>query len=99
MLNRAFTIGVAKIPHCRVCADAYNVAARDRGEKGDHMPKDLKTDQALLQRLEAAAHRHVGREELHRQRVSFIYGNLPKESTITRHQIEERLARIEGATA
>lgn len=63
------------------------------------MPNDLKTDQALLQRLEAAAHREVGREELLRQRVSFIYGNLPEESTITRHQIEERLERFAGGVA
>jgi hypothetical protein len=63
------------------------------------MPKDLKTDQSLLDRMEAAAKRGMSRDEMLRQRVSFIYGSLPQESSITRHQIEEHLARREGGVA
>ena len=59
----------------------------------------LKTDQKLLDRLSASARGGVTKEELHKQRVSYVYGNLPKESTATRKQVEEALARIEGGTA
>jgi hypothetical protein len=60
------------------------------------MPTNLKTDAGLLEQLAWAAKRHITRDELHAQRVSFIYGNLPEGSTITRQHIEEVLAQIEG---
>lgn len=63
------------------------------------MPTDLKTDEDLLRRLAEAARQVLTRAELHQQRVSFIYGNLPSDSPITRHQIEEALARIDGESA
>jgi hypothetical protein len=59
----------------------------------------LKTDQKLLDRLTESTKQPVTKEELHKQRVSFVYGNLPRESTVTRKQVEEALARIEGGTA
>ena len=59
---------------------------------------NVKTDKKLLDRLETAAKRVLTKDELYRQRVSFVYGNLPKESTITRHQVEAVLAKIEGET-
>ncbi len=62
------------------------------------MPVELKTDSALLARLQAAARHEVTKQELRRQRVSFIYGNLPNESQITKHQVEAAIARIEGET-
>lgn len=58
---------------------------------------DIKSDTDLLRRLQTA--RQVSREQLRRQRVSFIYGSLPQGSAITRHQIEETLDRSEGAAA
>jgi len=61
------------------------------------MPTDIKTDSALLRRLHAA--REVTREQLRRQRISFIYGALPGDSTITRKQIESALDRSEGTAA
>lgn len=61
------------------------------------MPNDIKSDGALLRRLHAA--QEVTKEQLRRQRVSFIYGALPQDSTITRQQIERALDRAEGATA
>lgn len=55
-----------------------------------------KTSEELLRRLQEAAKRTLTKDELHRQRVSFIYGNLPDDSPITRNQIESVLARSEG---
>ena len=59
----------------------------------------LKTDEKLLARLTASTKQPVTKEELHLQRVSFVYGNLPKESTITRQQVEDAIARIEGGAS
>lgn len=56
----------------------------------------VKSDSNLLEKLYHAAHRALSKEELHQQRVSFIYGNLPKDSTITRDQVEQAIARFEG---
>jgi hypothetical protein len=60
---------------------------------------DLKTDEKLLARLSKSATQPVTKEELLRQRVSYVFGNLPKNSTITRKQVEDAIARIEGGTA
>jgi hypothetical protein len=54
------------------------------------MPTDLKTDRKLIDRLEKSG-RFVTREQIKRHRVSHIMGSLPKESTITRRQIESIL--------
>lgn len=63
------------------------------------MPTQIKTDPALLKRLAAGAKRKVSKEQQHRQRVSFIHGGLPANSTITRAQIESVLAKMEGEAA
>jgi hypothetical protein len=59
------------------------------------MPTNIKTDQGLLNRLRASG-RHVSKDQLRHQRVSFIFGALPADSNITRQQIETTLARSEG---
>ena len=61
------------------------------------MPNDIKTDGDLLRRLQTA--RGLTREQLRQQRISFIYGALPGESTITRAQIERTLDQAEGQAA
>ncbi len=61
------------------------------------MPTNLMTDQGLLLRLSAAAARGVSPQERRKQRVSFVYGNLPKESAMTKHQVEEALDKIDLA--
>lgn len=61
------------------------------------MTHDIKTDERLLKRLTRAS--TVTHDMLRRQRVSFIYGALPPDSTITRQQIESALARTEGESA
>ncbi len=61
------------------------------------MPNDIKTDDGLLRRLTTS--KGVTREMLLRQRISFIYGALPPDSTITRQQIERALKNVEGEQA
>ena len=56
-----------------------------------------KTDPELIKRLEEAAKKPITKEQLERQRVSFVYGNLPADSTITREQVEKRIKEHEGA--
>jgi len=54
------------------------------------------TDDKLLARLRKAASRVMSAEEVRSQRVSFVYGNLPKDNTMTRQEVASALARIEG---
>ena len=61
------------------------------------MPDDIKTDAALLDRLRKTAGMPLTAEQRLRRRVSFIYGALPTDSSITRKQIEEILAKGEAA--
>lgn len=63
------------------------------------MQAQLKTDQALLDRLKVAANHKMTREEVSRQRLSFVYGNMPSDSAMTRPQVSEALARLEGEPA
>lgn len=59
------------------------------------MSFNVATDAGLLERLFAAAKRGVTPEERREQRVSFVYGNMPKGSPMTRHQVVEALDRID----
>lgn len=60
---------------------------------------DLRTDPGLLKRLVEAAKVEMTGEELRRQRASFVYGNLPNDSTLSRGEVEEVLGRLEGKAA
>jgi len=60
------------------------------------MPTNIKTDAKLLERLAASTKTNVSKSRRHKQRVSFIYGALPADSTITRDQIESVLAKLEA---
>jgi hypothetical protein len=57
---------------------------------------DLKTDESLLKKLRDATTRVPTAEELEKQRVSFVMGSLGRQSTATRAQVEEMLAKQEG---
>jgi len=57
---------------------------------------ELKTRESLLDALREAAKRPMSAEELHRQRVSFIMGSLSADSTISRDEVEDILAKHEG---
>ena len=63
------------------------------------MDNQPKTDPGLLERLHKAAKHQMTSEEVRAQRVSFVYGNLPHDSTLTRHQVAEAIERLEGAAA
>lgn len=82
-----------------VCRERSRVRNDGHHIRGATVPIDLKTDLDLLNRLQSAARRSPTKQELDAQRVSFVYGNMPKESSMTRHQVEEALARFEGAAA
>jgi hypothetical protein len=60
------------------------------------MPTEIKTDDKLLKRLEASTKTKASKSRAHKQRVSFIYGALPTNSTITRDQIESVVAKLEA---
>jgi len=57
---------------------------------------NLRTDDALLRKLEAAASKTLSADELRKQRISFIMGTLKDNSTVTRAKITEVLAVQEG---
>jgi len=62
------------------------------------MPNDLKTEASLLGRLYAAAKQPMTSAEVRRQRISFAYGNLPTDNTLTKHQVAAALGRLGGDT-
>lgn len=62
------------------------------------MPDDIQTDARLIERMKNSG-RFVTREQLRRQRVSYIMGSLPQDSTITRREIERILEQNEGDSA
>lgn len=61
------------------------------------MTTSITTDPALLEKLRRSADKPLTAEQRLRRRVSFIYGALPTDSTITHQQIEEILAKGEAA--
>lgn len=61
------------------------------------MTNELKTDDKLLKRLSKAASEPVTKDEIAKQRVSFVYGNLPTNSTITRERVAKKIKMNEGA--
>ena len=66
---------------------------------GAKMPIEPKTNAELLGRLIVAAQQQMTSDEVRRQRISFVFGNLPKDNTLTKHQVELALARLDGETA
>ncbi|MEO0713293.1 MAG: hypothetical protein AAFY37_05220 [Pseudomonadota bacterium] len=60
------------------------------------MLNDIATNKELLDQLHKAAKRQISQEELHAQRVSFILGNLPQDSDMTKADVEKVLQELEG---
>ena len=50
----------------------------------------------LTRAMEAAAGRPMTAEQIRQQKVSFILGTLGSDSSMTRKQVEDRLAKYEG---
>lgn len=55
---------------------------------------NIKTNEALLKRLEEAAKRKLTKEEIEKQRISFIYSGMPKESGMSKVDIEKALKKV-----
>ena len=64
---------------------------------GDHILQ-LKTNANLLDALLASVKRPQSAEERQEQRVSFVFGSLDSESSVTRERVREILAK-EGVSA
>lgn len=71
------------------CTRQYAVVVRGRCAM-----LDMKTDESFLERLRKSAESPLSPEELQIQRVSFVYGNLPIESSITKQKVNERLSHF-----
>lgn len=59
----------------------------------------LKTSEGLLATLFKVAQQPITAEELRQQRISFIAGNLPRETTMSHDEIGEMLDRHDGTRA
>lgn len=57
----------------------------------------LKTDPRLLEALDQAARKGVSAKERVEQRVSFVYGSIRKESSVTKEQVREILLEQLGS--
>lgn len=55
------------------------------------MFRTLKTDPKISDRLKQAATKELTNEELKKQRVSFVFGNMPANSSVTRQQVEQKI--------
>lgn len=55
-----------------------------------------KTDEALLERLRESARRPLTKREVAEQRISWVYGNLPDDSTLTRDEVARIIEAHEG---
>lgn len=60
------------------------------------MPNEIRSDEMFLERLRKAARMAMTGEQLRAQRISFIHGSMPHESTMSREKIEEALEKHEG---
>lgn len=67
------------------------------GTRGTPMSLSVETDEALLRRLSEEATVKLSKEDLKKQRVSFVYGNLPNGSAISREMVVDRITENEGA--
>jgi hypothetical protein len=59
------------------------------------LKKMVRTDPQLVSRLEESARQTKTREQRFAQKVSFVYGNQPKEMTFTREEVEEQLRNMD----
>ena len=70
-----------------------------RGRNAMLMPKSKKlsaAEEAAIERLKRVAGRSMTRQELLEQRISWVYGNLPSKSRITREEVASLVRAREG---
>lgn len=58
----------------------------------------MKTSPTLLAAMKQAIHHKPNEEQIRKQRISFIYGSLDKDSILPRDRIEDVLDVHEGRT-
>ncbi|MGF6118709.1 hypothetical protein ABIE30_003634 [Janthinobacterium lividum] len=58
----------------------------------------MKTSPTLLEAMKQAIHHKPTEEQIRKQRISFIYGSLDKDSILARDRIENVLDVHEGRT-
>lgn len=56
----------------------------------------IKTNDALLTRLTRSVTREPTPHEIFEQRVSFVYGSMNPESSVTREQVKQIILKEEG---
>jgi hypothetical protein len=59
----------------------------------------LKSDKELIRKLKIAAKIKMTAEQIRAQKISYAYGNLPSESSITKTEVEKIVEKIEGKAA
>ncbi len=62
---------------------------------GNKIPK-IETNKILIEALKSAASRKLTAKELLEQRVSFIYGSLKSNSSITKEEVRKTIKKQEG---
>ncbi|MEE4014245.1 hypothetical protein V1T76_19420 [Roseibium sp. FZY0029] len=55
----------------------------------------IKTDDGLLQKLSESAQKKLTKEQIKKQRVSIVFAGMPKNSGMTKVEIEKVLAESE----
>jgi len=55
-----------------------------------------KTDETLLKRLRESARKPLTKAQIAEQRISWVYGNLPNDSTLTRDEVARIIKTHEG---
>ena len=59
----------------------------------------LKTDPKLLEKIKSASAHKQSAKEMFEQRVSFVFGSMPRESGITREQVRQVIIDQDGRAA
>jgi hypothetical protein len=59
---------------------------------------NLQTDSRLLKALEEASLKKLTHAEILAQRISFVFGSMKSDSTVTRDRVKEVIVQQEGAT-
>jgi hypothetical protein len=62
---------------------------------GNKIPK-IETNKILIEALKSATSRKLTAKELLEQRVSFIYGSLKSNSSITKEEVRKAIKKQEG---
>lgn len=56
----------------------------------------IKTNDSLLNDIKTAAQQEVTRADIEKQRISYVYGFMGHESTITRSEVKRLMEKQEG---